>query len=128
MDFVVVARANLLVPVRIGRQRRDDALCGGCMSKMREAARGKDCKVNLPGICNFDPSTTVGAHLRDAGTAGVAIKPHDLFMVDACFDCHREIDRVTMHFDDQELDAHILRALIRTQMERLKEGLIHVEQ
>lgn len=98
------------------------------MSKLRDAARGADCKVRLPGVCNLDPATTVGAHLRRAGAAGVAIKPHDLFMVDACFDCHREIDRVTHHFPDHELDGYVLTALIRTQIQRLQEGLIHVEQ
>lgn len=98
------------------------------MSKLREAARGQHCKVRLPGVCNFDTTTTVGAHLRRAGSAGVAIKPHDLFMVDACHDCHREIDRVTHHFNDHELDSYLLTALIRTQQDRLREGLIHVEQ
>ncbi|MBC7213069.1 MAG: DUF1364 family protein, partial [Pseudomonas sp.] len=26
--------------------------------KVRESARGQDCTVRIPGICNFNPETT----------------------------------------------------------------------
>ena len=30
----------------------------------RKEAKGRECMVRLPGICNFNPETTVLAHYR----------------------------------------------------------------
>lgn len=59
---------------------------------MRQAARGERCTLRLP-ICNHDPATTVLAHLRFFGWAGIAQKPSDLLAVFACSACHDAIDR-----------------------------------
>ncbi len=37
--------------------------------KVRDSARGQDCTVRIPGTCNFDPATTVLAHLPCARRA-----------------------------------------------------------
>lgn len=42
---------------------------------LRKEARGRDCQVRLPGICNFNPETTVLAHYRM--DTGIAKKPSD---------------------------------------------------
>ena len=76
---------------------------------LRDFARGKPCQVRLFGICNFDETTTVLAHIRRGGVAGVGRKPHDLVGVHACSDCHRAID-VT----GEATDTDILEALCRT--------------
>ena len=62
------------------------------MSKLREAARGMQCQVRIPGICNFNPETTVLAHYRLAGTCGTGMKPPDLLGAWACSSCHDVID------------------------------------
>ncbi|MCB7129981.1 MAG: DUF1364 family protein, partial [Candidatus Brocadiales bacterium] len=38
---------------------------------LREFAEGKECQLRLIGICNFDPATTVLAHVRRGGVAGM---------------------------------------------------------
>ena len=65
--------------------------------KLRAEARGRDCLVRIPGVCNRDASTTVLAHFRLAGTCGAGIKPHDLAGAWCCSACHDEIDGRT-HF------------------------------
>lgn len=59
---------------------------------MRREARGKDCNLQLPGICNHNPETTVLAHLRFFGWAGMAEKPADYLAVFACSNCHDVLD------------------------------------
>jgi hypothetical protein len=55
--------------------------------------RDQDCRVRLPGICNFDPATTVPAHIRQIGISGAGLKASDLFACPACSSCHDAIDR-----------------------------------
>ena len=47
-------------------------------TKLTKAARGRECQVRIPGVCNGNPETTVLTHYRLAGTCGVGKKPHDL--------------------------------------------------
>ena len=56
--------------------------------KLRDFARGQDCTMQLPGICNRNPETTVLCHIRAFGVAGVAMKPHDFFAWHGCSACH----------------------------------------
>lgn len=58
----------------------------------RNSAKGKPCTLRLD-CCNRDPATTVLAHLRCFGWAGMAQKPHDFLAVYACSACHDAIDR-----------------------------------
>lgn len=59
--------------------------------KIRDSARGEECSLRLP-CCNGDPETTVLAHLRYFGWAGIAQKPHDFLAVYACDACHANLD------------------------------------
>ena len=94
------------------------------MTNLRKAAKGKRCEMQLVGVCNDDPETTVLAHIR-RGNPGVGRKPHDLCAVRACFECHREIDlqvrRVPL------MDLHILAGLMRTWVAHVEEGLIEYD-
>lgn len=69
--------------------------------------------VRLVGICNFNPETTVLAHIRRAGVAGVGQKPPDLCGVFACSSCHDEIDRRTRNKRMGDLEGDLLDALVR---------------
>jgi predicted ATPase len=60
---------------------------------LRELARGKPCMVRLPG-CDGGGPTTVLAHYRLAGYAGVGMKPIDEMAAWACASCHAIIDGV----------------------------------
>ena len=59
---------------------------------MRNAARDERCTLRLP-CCNGDTATTVLAHLRMFGWAGMAQKPADYKAVFACHACHDALDR-----------------------------------
>jgi len=60
--------------------------------KMRDSARNEQCTLNLVGACNYDPSTTVLAHLPDESN-GMGKKADDLSACYACSACHDVIDR-----------------------------------
>ena len=72
-------------------------------SKYTKAARGQDCTVRLPGICNFNTETTVAAHLNGGGTGAKHLDIHIAF---ACSDCHRWLDGgyVEQHVSRKERD------------------------
>lgn len=95
------------------------------MPDLRKLARGRPCMVRLPGICNGNPETTVGAHFRMPGASGMGIKSPDLFIAWACSSCHDAIDRRTN--TDLERDyvrlAH-LEGMVRTQLVLVTEGII----
>lgn len=40
------------------------------MADLRKAARGRECQVRIPGVCNGNPETSVLAHIRLAGLCG----------------------------------------------------------
>lgn len=91
--------------------------------KLRDSARGRDCTLRLPGVCNFNPETTVLAHLP-CGMKGVGMKSPDNMAVFACSSCHDAIDgRSRVDVDAFDL----LRALAETQAYWLEKGLIVVK-
>lgn len=94
-------------------------------SKIRKFAKGKDCQLRLPGVCNHDPETSIAAHLRIAGTCGTGCKPSDLLTVIGCSACHDVIDgRVPSPFSAEELTLYVHEAHCRTLVLYEKEGLV----
>lgn len=97
---------------------------GKTMADLRKAARGRECQVRIPGICNGNPETTVLAHIRIAGLCGTGIKPPDLIATIACSSCHDEIDRRTHLVDAEYAKECALEGMARTQVIWLKEGKV----
>ncbi len=94
------------------------------MTRLRKAAQGQPCTLRLPG-CDGGGDTTVLAHLRRFGLAGMAQKPPDWAGVFACFHCHDRLDR-----RDPGLpvgDGDILRALVETLRRQFEAGNIEVK-
>lgn len=90
--------------------------------KIREAARGQECQVRLMGVCNFNPETTVLAHL---GGAGMGMKKSDLHGAFCCSDCHDVIDgRVNYFIDRDALELAHRQGVERTQDILMRIGLI----
>lgn len=58
--------------------------------KLRNSARGQDCQVRVPGICNHNPETTVLAHVGTG--AGMGMKTNDFEAAFCCSACHDAID------------------------------------
>ncbi len=89
-------------------------------------ARGRECTVRIPGICNFNPETSVLAHYRLAGTCGTACKPDDMQGAIACSACHDLIDgrTKTKEFTRDELRLMHAEGVLRTQQIWREEGFI----
>lgn len=86
--------------------------------KITDSARGENCTMRLPGICNFNPETVVFAHV--GRRRGTGIKCGDNFGVYACSACHTKIDK-----DPKSKNADdILRALEETQEKLIDKGLM----
>ena len=80
---------------------------------LRHSARGQECLVRIPGHCNFDPSTTILAHL---GGGGMGVKKSDLFGSFCCSACHDVLDgRVRSKLSKDELELMHRQGVERTQ-------------
>lgn len=86
--------------------------------KIMQSARGKQCTLRLVGICNFDPETTVAAHV--GLRRGMGIKAGDNMVVYACSACHAEIDRCGR----EAYAADKLRGVEETQESFVEEGIL----
>lgn len=85
-------------------------------TKLTKAARGRDCQIRVPGVCNGNPETRVLAHFRMAGTrSGMGIKPNDLQGAWACSACHDAVDaRSKTEFSHDELRTMHMEGVMRT--------------
>ena len=62
--------------------------------KLLAAARGQDCTLRIPHVCNGNPDTVVAAHSNQLRHGkGGSLKAHDCFVAWACYSCHAEIDQ-----------------------------------
>ena len=86
----------------------------------REQARGRECMVRIPGICNHNPETVILAHL---GGAGMGSKRDDRIGAWCCSDCHDLIDgRRHTNYKRDLLQLWHLEGIIRTQEALISEG------
>lgn len=98
-------------------------------SKYTRSARGQECQVRIPGVCNGNPETTVLAHLNGAG---MGMKHADIHGAYACSSCHDVIDGRRIintgnglsKYAGYELKKMHLEGVIRTQQIMIKEGLL----
>lgn len=69
---------------------------GPVMTPIRKAARGEDCTLRIPGVCNWNPETTVLCHspYLESGR-GMGLKSSDQEAVFGCSSCHDLLDRRT---------------------------------
>lgn len=93
-------------------------------SKITKSARGEDCQIRVPGICNFNPETTVFCHLNGGG---MGTKHSDLHGAYGCSNCHDAIDgRLQTDHSWHELKKMHLEAMVRTQNILVDKGLITI--
>jgi len=95
-------------------------------SKIRKSARGEDCQVRIPEVCNGNPETTVFAHL---GGGGMGAKMPDLFGAYCCSDCHDLVDGRSQCSDisDASIKADFYDGIFRTQLILIEKGLIIIK-
>ena len=81
--------------------------------KLRNSARGQDCNVRIPQVCNFNPETTVLAHVAKGGMGQKGNDYHSTF---ACSNCHDAIDhRIKTDFSNDQVQLMAYEGLARTQ-------------
>ena len=95
-------------------------------SKIRESARGEQCMVRVPGVCNGDSETVVLAHLNGAG---IGRKQEDHKGAFSCSSCHSWLDGGYVHegVSRDRRDLLHLEGVIRTQDRLIAKGLIYVK-
>lgn len=63
------------------------------VTPIRKAARNQDCTIQLPGICNRDPATSVLCHSNAlADGKGMGLKAPDTAAAFGCSACHDVLD------------------------------------
>ena len=92
--------------------------------KIRNAARGQSCTLRLSD-CNFNPETTVLAHLPN-GFKGMGMKGLDSVAVFACSSCHDAIDG-RVHNTGPIDWRDITRALAETHAILIDAGIVEVK-
>lgn len=91
-------------------------------SKYTKSARGQQCQVRLPGVCNSDPATVVLAHLNGGGGGMKHIDIHGAY---ACSDCHDAVDgRVKSDIPRDDLVRWHMEGVFRTQVIMVREGIL----
>lgn len=66
------------------------------MSKITESARGVECQIRIPFVCNGNRETTVWCHANgSAAGKGIGMKSPDPLGAFGCSACHDAYDRRT---------------------------------
>ncbi|TQV82839.1 DUF1364 domain-containing protein [Aliikangiella coralliicola] len=90
--------------------------------KITQSAKGEECQIRIPGVCNFNEETTVFCHLNGAG---MALKNNDNEGAYGCSNCHAAMDgQLKTTFSHDELKLMHLEAVMRTQRILLEKELI----
>ena len=95
--------------------------------KITQSARGRDCQIRLPGVCNFNPETTVWCHANgQASGKGIGMKGNVLCGSYGCNDCHDVYDRRKKHpyLSYVEVEVCFMEGHFRTMRILIEEGLI----
>ncbi len=94
------------------------------MSKYTKSAAGQECQIRIPGYCNFNPDTTVFAHI---GGAGMGAKTNNIAGSYACSTCHDLVDYRDSRWQEIPIDSlkrmH-LDGVMRTQELMIKAGVL----
>jgi len=95
------------------------------MSKITKSAKGQQCQIRIPGVCNGNRETVVAAHLNGYG---MGCKNPDLFISYACSACHDEVDARTwcQTFKRSDISRMFYEGIFRTQTILLRDGLIKI--
>jgi len=92
--------------------------------RLRKSAKGQECTMQVVGVCNSNPETTVLAHIQTEG-GKMGGKADDFSACFCCSDCHAWLDQ----HRGSELDElfYTRRAIIRTQRIWTQNGLMVVK-
>lgn len=93
--------------------------------KYTKSAEGQECQIRIPGYCNFNPETTIFAHINGAG---MGFKHHNIHGAYACSNCHDVVDGRRKHneFTNDEVELMFLQGVVRTQIIMIEIGIIKI--
>jgi hypothetical protein len=78
---------------------------GPTMTPIRRAARNQDCQLQILGICNGDPATTVLCHSNQlVDGKGMGLKAPDHAACFGCSSCHDVLDGRVKRPDGMSMD------------------------
>ena len=92
--------------------------------KIRDAAKGEDCTLNIPGACNHNPETSVLCHftLHNGGSARLN---GELSAGIGCSGCHDAIDgRRAYQWEPGDKEFYMRRSQVRTLDRWVDKGLV----
>lgn len=92
--------------------------------KIRNSARGQECQVRIPSVCNRNNETVILAHVGKG--AGMGQKCDDIHATYACSACHDVIDGRVRIGDPRINRLYAYEAMVRTQKLLLEQELIQV--
>lgn len=95
-------------------------------TKITKSARGEDCAIRIPNVCNRDNETTIFAHLSGVRFGhGMAHKVLNMFGAYSCSSCHDLVDgRTRSDYTADQIRIMHLDGVIETQMRLIEKGLI----
>lgn len=92
--------------------------------KIRNSARGQECQVRMPGVCNRNNETVILAHVGKG--SGMGQKCDDIHATYACSACHDVIDRRVRQDNASEVQVYAYEGMVRTQKLLPEQELIKV--
>ena len=100
------------------------------MSKIRDSARGENCTIRLPGICNHNPQTVCWCHGNgSAAGKGIGMKSNDLLGAYGCSACHDVYDRrVPTDIPRAEVELAFWEGHARSLLRLIERGIIVVHR
>lgn len=80
-------------PFKPAAERKPMKSRGPKMTPIRKSAKGEECTLLIPGVCNRDPATTVLCHSNAlADGKGMGLKAPDTAACYGCSACHDVLD------------------------------------
>ena len=90
--------------------------------KYTKSARGQECQVRIPGVCNRDPETVVLAHRNGAGIGRKHMSIHGAY---CCSACHDAVDgRAKTNYPPAAIKSMHDEAVFRTQELMVRQGVL----
>lgn len=95
--------------------------------KYTRSAKGQNCQVRIPGVCNHNPETVVLAHLNGGGMGMKRANIHGAY---ACSECHDIVDARSVKFTDgtewtrDQIKLMHLDGVVRTQEIMIRDGVL----
>ena len=97
-------------------------------TKITKSARGQECTIMIPSVCNYNPETVVWCHSNDQHYGkGLGLKAHDEFGAYGCSSCHAVYDRQATRpngLSKEDIDTFFLQGMEKSREILLDHGLI----